>query len=98
MSLEFRTEENKLVCIFPNRLDTETCPGLESVLNAKLDEWSEAVVFDLSHVEYMSSAFLRLSLNVFKKLGGDRFSIINVSPTVKKVFKISGFDRYITIL
>jgi anti-anti-sigma regulatory factor len=48
-------------------------------------------------VEFVSSAFLRICLVVFKKVGAGRFSIVHVSPWVKKVFKIAGFDHSMDI-
>ncbi len=91
--MSFDNENGNLVCTFPNRLDTETCTRLEPEILRELENFNNSVVFDLSQVDYVSSGFLRICLRVFKRFGADKFSIVNVSPLVKKVFKIAGFDQ-----
>ena len=93
MSMSFDNENGNLVCIFPHRLDTEACTRLEPEIFGEFVNFNNSVVFDLSQVDYVSSGFLRICLRVFKRFGADKFSIVNVSPLVKKVFKIAGFDQ-----
>ena len=37
------------------------------------------------------------TIKVAKEVGLGNFSVINVHPNVKKVFKIAGFDKQISI-
>jgi len=51
----------------------------------------------MQDVDYVASAFLRMCLKVVKEVGPRNFSVINVHPNVKKVFKIAGFDKQLSI-
>jgi len=97
MSVTFSIENENLVCRFPHHLDTAACTTLGHEVLGKLEHFDNNVVFDLSQVEYVSSAFLRICLMALKKVGAEKFSIVNVTPLVKKVFKITGFDQAMKI-
>ncbi len=80
------------------RLDTLTAPELQAELaNYKLGELTE-IVLDMSKLEYISSAGLRVLLQAFRsmKMGGV-MRIINANEVTRKVFEVTGFDEYFTI-
>jgi anti-anti-sigma factor len=81
---------------FPSNLDTAACAELEAELRASLAGSSEPVVFDLSHVEYVSSAFLRLCIFACRQCATQGFRIVNVNPIVKRVFKVAGLDSMLS--
>ena len=91
------TNEPNLVCAFTERLDTTNCLEIEEELLSRVREAKAPVVFNLQDVDYVASAFLRMCLKVAKEVGTGNFSVINVHPNVKKVFKIAGFDKEISI-
>jgi anti-anti-sigma factor len=51
------------------------------------------MVFDCSGIEYASSAGLRVFLSAAKKLktAGGRCGFASLTPTLREIFKISGF-------
>ena len=49
------------------RLDTTTAPNLDAVI-AELSEDTKELVFDMSELEYISSAGIRVLLGAFKKM------------------------------
>lgn len=91
------TNEPKLICAFTERLDTASCLEIEEELVSKVRESKAPVVFNLQDVDYVASAFLRMCLKIAKEVGTGNFSVINVHPNVKKVFKIAGFDKQMSI-
>jgi anti-anti-sigma factor len=91
------TEEETLVCAFKEKLDTAHCADIEKELFDKVREEKIPVVFDLQEIDYIASSFLGMCIRIAKEVGPGNFSIINVKPNVKKVFKISGLDRQMTI-
>ena len=91
------TNEPNLLCTFKERLDTANCQRVEEELFNKMRETKIPVIFDLHDVDYIASAFLRICLKATKEVGSGNFSVINVHPNVKKVFKIAGFDKQISI-
>jgi len=95
--VRFTVEDGKLVCHFARRLDSVNCAKWEEWLFDKVRETKMPVVFDLQKVNYIASAFLRVCVKVSKEIGSGNLSIINTCPYVKKVFKLSGFDKFLTI-
>ena len=96
--IRFTEEEGKLTVIFLERLDTKNCMMFEKELTDKVDSSpGKAVVFDLEKVDYVSSIFLAICMRILGKASLEKFSLINMRPNVKKVFKISGLDRQVTI-
>jgi len=55
------------------------------------------VVFDLAEVDYVSSAFLRLCLEVGRQEGPGRLSLVHVKSQVLNVFRIAGFDKILSV-
>lgn len=96
--IDFKLKENSLRCIFKGRLATDVCQAIESEIDEQLSKNADrAVIFDLENVDYVASSFLRICIKTSKKLDYESFSIINVEPHVKKVFKISGCDNIMNI-
>lgn len=84
--------DERLVIHFAGKLDTATCQDLEADLQNRLNGSGAAVVFDLTEVDFVCSWFLRLCIHASQKAGPGGFEVINVSPSIKKVFKIAGLD------
>ena len=89
----FVEENGQLRCVFDGPLNTTVCGTMAESLQARIDAAGLPVVFDMQGVDYVASAFFRICLVVVKKAGSDKLSIINPSPTCKRMFKIAGLDR-----
>ncbi len=113
VELNFDTASQVLTCAFSGRMDTAKSQESEETIHKELagitgrdqkDGGGAAqldtlkVVFDLGEVEYISSAFLRLCLAVNRRLKKDNFSVVNTNPFIKKVFKITALDGFLTVL
>ena len=97
MQTEKKLEDGKLAIKVIGRLDTNTSPDLEAEL--QLDGVME-VAFDLSELEYISSAGLRILLTVQKTMMscGGKMTVANPNATVKGVFDITGMSDIFTIV
>ena len=73
------------------RLDTTTAPNLESVIN-ELPEDTKELIFDMSGVEYISSAGIRVLLGAYKKINSTqgKFRIEKANDVVREVFEMTG--------
>ena len=76
------------------RLDTTTAPNLESVIN-ELSEDTKELVFDMSGVEYISSAGIRVLLGAYKKINSaqGKIRIEKVNDMVREVFEMTGLSE-----
>ncbi|HEX7237342.1 MAG TPA: STAS domain-containing protein [Gammaproteobacteria bacterium] len=73
------------------RLDTDTAPQLDGELNKVLGRKDiKRLVFDLSGLDYLSSAGIRCFVRARKAVepGGGTVAIVNPQPGVRKVLDI----------
>ena len=73
------------------RLDTVTAPALDAFLEAVPAE-IDALRFDLTALDYISSAGLRLLLKAYKKMNG-AMTLANVNEVNNEIFEITGFTE-----
>lgn len=98
MKTDIQVNGTNMAITIEGRLDTLTVPELQAELaNYRLGELTE-IVLDLSKLEYISSAGLRVLLQAFRsmKMGGV-MRIVNANEITRKVFEVTGFDEYFTI-
>ena len=78
------------------RLDTTTAPNLESVINELSDDTKE-LIFDMSGVEYISSAGIRVLLGAYKKMNSNQgiMRIEKANEMVREVFEMTGLIQMI---
>lgn len=79
------------------RLDTTTAPELEKAVN-ELPEETKDLIFDMTGVEYISSAGLRVLLGAQKKMNKvGTMKLTGVCDSVMEVFEITGFADILVI-
>ena len=89
--------DDALTVKLEGRLDTTTAPELEGALRDELSE-VKALVFDLSGLEYISSAGLRVLLSTQKTMNRQgSMKLIVVNETIMEIFSITGFCDILTI-
>ena len=93
--VEFRIEDGKLVCAFQGRMDTVAAMKLENTVDIRVREAKKPVVFDLAGVEYVSSSFIPICLQVVKAVGKENFSIVNAADFTRKVFTVAGLEEFL---
>jgi len=81
------------------RLDTLTAPEFTEQALALVDGGRTRVVFDLSAVEYVSSAGLKAFLATAKHAGaqGGAVALCSLQEPVERIFLIAGFDAFLRL-
>jgi len=81
------------------RLDTTTSPNLEKEIQAVCDAGATQIVLELSALDYVSSAGLRVILGTQKKMNAIKGQLIVRHPNemVSEVFDATGFSDILTI-
>ncbi len=79
------------------RLDTTTAPRFEADLKGAI-EGVENLVIDISKLDYISSAGLRVLLSA-QKIMNNQGSLVVMNPTeeVSEIFEVTGFADILTI-
>ena len=97
MKIEKNLNGKNLVVALEGRLDTVTAPQLEEELKTGLEGVTDLVI-DLSKLEYVSSAGLRVLLSAFKIMRNKgKMKITNANELVKEVFEVTGFSDILPI-
>lgn len=95
LTIEKQLNEKELTVLVAGRLDTTTAPELEKSLKESYDTISE-LVLDLTKLEYIASAGLRVLLGAHKAMNG-KLVVKNVDEAVMEVFEMTGFADILTI-
>ena len=77
------------------RIDALSAHEIQNVFNSLILEGARVLLADLSDVNYISSAGLRIFIGIqkqLKKVGGE-ILLSGLTPQVLDVFKVSGFDQ-----
>lgn len=99
MEITKNYNENELTLSVRGRIDTISSKELENAINAELGNF-DSLIMDFTDLKYISSAGLRIMIVTQKKLKPDNipFVIKNTNDDVKKIFAISGFDKFLTVI
>lgn len=97
MTIEQTKNGAELTVALTGRLDTTTAPELEAALQAGLPG-VESLIFDLTGLEYISSAGLRVLLSAQKVMNRQGKMVVRgANETIKEVFSITGFVDIMTV-
>lgn len=97
MTIEKKIENENVTLTISGRLDTTTAPELEKTLDNVLDGIKE-LVFDMTNLEYISSAGLRVILKAQKAMNAQgSMKLTGVNDSIMEVFDITGFLDILTI-
>ena len=98
MTINKTQNGNSLTVAIEGRLDTTTAPQLEAELKASLDGVTE-LTMDLSTLEYISSAGLRVLLSTQKIMNKQgEMKVAGANETVMEVFEVTGFSDILNIV
>ena len=97
MTIEKKLDNESATLIVSGRLDTQTAPELENELDSVLSGIKE-LIFDMTNLEYVSSAGLRVILKAQKAMNQQgSMKITGVNDSIMEVFDITGFLDILTI-
>ena len=97
MTIEKKINGESATLIVSGRLDTQTAPELEAELDSVLSGLKE-LTFDMTNLEYVSSAGLRVILKAQKAMNAQgSMKLTGVNDSIMEVFDITGFLDILTI-
>ncbi len=97
MTIEKKINGSAITFVVSGRLDTQTAPELEKELDASLAGLQD-LTFDMTNLEYVSSAGLRVILKAQKAMNAQgSMKLTGVNDSIMEVFDITGFLDILTI-
>lgn len=94
MEITASNHEDWTVLEVSGSVDASTAPAFQAEAMGRIGQGAKKMAIDVSKVEYMSSAGLRVLLMIFKalKAGGGAMCMLSPSPFVAEVLELSGFS------
>ena len=98
MEVRKTAEDSRLTVAITGRIDTQTAPELERSLQESVDGATE-LILDFTDVTYISSAGLRTVITAQNWMDKKNGSMVvrNAGKNILNVFKVTGFDTFLTI-
>ena len=96
MNIKTTVTQSAAVLEIDGWLDTQTAPELGAEIEA-LDPSVTELIVDMSKLEYISSAGLRLIVAAHKKMNGN-LTLKNLTPEILDVFNMAGFSKKLNIM
>ena len=97
MNIQTKKDNDAMTIAVEGRLDTSTAPQLEECIKNSLDGIT-SLSLDLSALDYISSAGLRVLLSAQKQMmAKGQMKITGANETVMEIFEITGFSDILTI-
>ena len=98
MKINYNKDAEKLTVAPEGRLDTANAPEFEKQVGELLADVSD-LVLDMTKIEYVSSAGLRVILKIQKVMFNQgKMTLIGVNESVMEVFEITGFSNILKIV
>lgn len=100
MEIDQVKKNNSDVITLSGRLDANTASTLDNVFASIVNNANTKIIVNCEHLDYISSAGLRVLLTAAKELKKHqgKIAICCLNPNVKQVFEISGFTSIFPIL
>ena len=97
LNITKKTEGRSLYLKLDGRLDSLTSGDLEKELMSNLDDLT-SVTLDFKGLEYVSSAGLRVLLNLQQTMEDrGQVKLLNVNDEIMSVFELTGYNEIMTI-
>ena len=98
MTINKILDGTELTMAIEGRIDTQTAPELEAAIKASI-EGVDRLVLDFAKVAYISSAGLRVVLAAQNWMDAKKGSMVirNAAKVIVNVFKVTGFDTFLTL-
>ena len=97
MNIEQKLEGNAMKIKLAGRLDTNTSPDLEKVIS-NMPADVNSLEIDMSELDYISSAGLRVLLAAHKKMAEkEGMTVSNANDIINEIFEVTGFTDILNI-
>lgn len=95
MNVDITTKENMTIISIEGSIDSKTAGELQSKIMGKVSE-TDKVLLDLTKVDFVSSAGLRLLLMIYRQIKSKNGKIIlvGVCDEIKDVMSMTGFINF----
>ena len=96
--MNVRIEHDGELCVASpeGRIDAVSADELQQILDVQMNATAKRMVIDLTGVDYISSAGLRVFLKVAKRLPG-QLAVCGLNANVRQIFDLAGFESILKV-
>ncbi|MEG0037033.1 MAG: STAS domain-containing protein [Victivallaceae bacterium] len=95
---DFKQEDHGSISIFylTGKLNGITSPAIQAAISSAIEKGAHVLILDCSHLEYMSSAGIRVLLRSYHQAGKESTKIVltSVPKTIEQTLYVTGFLSY----
>jgi anti-anti-sigma factor len=97
MTANVSNEGDVYTIAITGRIDTISAPELEEEFN-RIEPKAEKVIFDMTGVDYISSAGMRMIVAVHRKMASKGGLVLRgLKKNVRAIINLTGFSKVLTI-
>ena len=96
MKLSTQFEEKTCMIAIEGSIDALSAGELEKAVKEAAPK-CEKMVLDMSKVDYISSGGLRVVVGANHTVGKGNLVLRGLAPNVMEIFRLTGFNKYLTI-
>ena len=98
IEIHVQTHEQATIVQIAGEIDAQTAPQVREQIAAQIHP-GIALLLDMTGVEYMSSAGLRVLLGTYRQVQNrqGRVVLAGLSPELQDVMSMTGFSRFFTV-
>ncbi len=95
MGIQFEKNDNGLLVNLEGKVDNKTAPEIQAALLKESANY-DTITIDMSKVDYMASAGLRVLLLLYRQVKAKNGTVYlsAVSSEIREVMKITGFANF----
>ena len=101
MEIKKIKENDSMIYVLDGRMDTQSSPDVQLKFEEGLNQGEKKIILDMSKVQYLSSAGLRVILWLQKKLvaldNNNFLTLINVDDEIYEILEMTGFTDFLVI-
>ena len=101
MDIKKIKENDSTIYVLDGRMDTQSSPDIQLKFEEGLNQGEKKIILDMSKVQYLSSAVLRVILWLQKKLvaldNNNFLTLINVDDEIYEILEMTGFTDFLVI-
>lgn len=101
MESEFVKEDKLLLVKITEEIDHHTTEKIRRIVDNEITRYMpRKVVFDFNKVSFMDSAGIGMIIGRYKTVNmvGGVVEMVNVKPSIKKIFEMSGVSKIIPVI
>ncbi len=99
LTMNCKRQDNTIITELTGDLDISSSPKFTEKIEKEFDEKNANLVFDMGNLNYIDSTGLGSFITLYRKVKDTDFTIdlINVKPSIKKIFTITELDKVFRI-